>query len=71
MTKHTATLKFLQKSKNWQIPCLRTQLSEHPEEQQNELPYPWESSRASDDPKGAKKAWLKNTKEAETRSGGL
>ena len=46
MAKHTATLKFLQKSKNWQIPHLRTQLSELPEDQQNELPSPWGSTEA-------------------------
>ena len=59
MAKHTAALKFLQKSKNWQIPHLQTQLSELPEEQQTELPPPWRRSEAQRDSKGAKKVWLK------------
>ena len=40
MARHTAALKFLQKSKNWQIPWLRTQLSDLPLEQKNELSSP-------------------------------
>ena len=67
MAKHTAALKFLLKSKNWQIPHLQTQLSELPEEQKNELPPPWGSSEASRDPKGARKAWLKDAQEAEKK----
>ena len=67
MAKHTAALKFLQKSKDWQIPHPQTQLSELPEEQQNELPSPWGNAKASRDPKGARKAWLKDAQEAEKK----
>ena len=65
MAKHTAALKFLQKSRNWQIPWLRKQLSELTQEQQTELPPPRGSSGALEDPKGARKAWLKDAQAAE------
>ena len=68
MAKHTAALKFLQKSKDWQIPHLQAQMSELPEEQRNKLPFPWGNAKASRDPKGARKAWLKDAQEAEKKS---
>ena len=67
MAKHTAALKFLQKSQRWQIPCLRIQLSELRQEQQDELPSPWERDRALKDPIGARNAWLKDTREAQKK----
>ena len=56
MAKHTAALKFFQKSKDCQVPYLWTQLAERPQEQQNELSPPWGSSVALKDPKGARNA---------------
>ena len=67
MAKHTAALKFLKKSKRLQIPCLRKQLSEPPQELQGELPSPWERGRAFKDSIGAQKAWLKDTREAQNK----
>ena len=67
MTKYTAALKFLQKSKDWQTPWLQKQLPELPQEQQYKLPSPWGNSAAVRGPKGVRKAWLQDTQTAGTK----
>ena len=67
MAKLTVALKFLRRSKEWQLPFLRGQLSELTPELQDELPSPWDSRRAAGDPRGAREAWPTDSQEAEKR----
>ena len=70
MSKHTAALKFLKKSKQWSAQRLENRLAELPKEQRDNLPSPWTPGDTSKDPQGAKAAftaWLARVGAAQTK----
>ena len=67
MSKRTAALKFLKKSKQWPAQRLERRLAKLPKEQRDDLPSPWTPDNTRLDPTGTKAAWLASVGTAQTK----